>query len=690
MRYGVCLESDYKSKIMSAAKNYDLIVIDAQDYTAAEIKKMKVAGTKKILSYINIGAIEDDRAYFQKAQKAGLVGAMYDNWPGEYWIRANKTGWKDIILQVADDLLAKGVDGFWADNLDIYHQACDAWKWSAADCTATYANLLAILQSLHAKGYVMTNGGDVFVRKLLQDGKKHACIDAVNQETVFSGIKSYDPPGVFCDQDYEDEIYYKWYIEMAAGRGKDVFLLEYTKDKAVISKAQKYCEEKGFSMCISGNVELGADISSPIAPAQKYEISGTGVPSKKAIKTGILKKSMKVTARLQPVSGAAPCSFSPVKGLTKIDVCDTITDADGVKWDYCCVNGKYGFILTKSISSYVRTGGQTIAKVAQWAIDGDFGNDDIRISALKTLGYDVDTVQTKVNEILGKSSGDHPRIRIYPVWFFEGDESRFGDCTAIIEYAADDKTVAHCILIDTACASAVDTVVAKLKTQGVKEIDLVIISHAHGDHYGGLTGITKKIPVKAVYVPDCTGLDKHQKSYGNALRRQAAKAETSRILKTGGTFQIGRVKGTCLYQAPADKLSEHDNHHFVNNQSMAIRFTLDGVWALHSAGDMQNEANNLMIKAVSDLHADIYKCQWHGDANACNEAICKAVRPTIAFSNYHHVESKGGRGTTRKRLEAVGATVARNAENGDIYIDCQGETMKLSCSKGNLTKSFRR
>lgn len=280
-----------------------------------------------------------------------------------------------------------------------------------------------------------------------------------------------------------------------------------------------------------------------------------------------------------------------------------------------------------------------------------------------------------------------PRIRVWPIWFFQKNESIYGDCTAILEYAADDKTVAHCILIDCAMGHASSVVISKLKSAGVKKIDAVVISHGHGDHYGGLSDIAKAIPVKAIYVPDTAGLDRYQKSYADAIRRQAKKADESHTLKVGGGFQIGHIQCRVLWQCPASALSEHDSHHFVNNQSVVLRFTLDGTWTLHTAGDLQNEGNNLLVKAVKDLKTDIFKVQWHGDANACNEAICTAVRPLVAFSNYHHAE-RSGRGTTRKRLEAVGAVVARNHENGDIYIDCKGNTMTLSCSKGNLSKKW--
>lgn len=326
-------------------------------------------------------------------------------------------------------------------------------------------------------------------------------------------------------------------------------------------------------------------------------------------------------------------------------------------------------------------------------------NAEKRKDLLRKAGIYAVVIETKTQDAPAPAPAPKPadpvkpakphRIRIAALAFFDtgSESSQYGDCTAIIEYGDDNKTVEHAVLIDTAMAKSSANVIRKLKALGVKRLDAIVISHAHGDHYGGVSNIMKAFPTADIYVPDPTQLDRYQRSYGDSLRRQYKKAR-GHYVSRGTAWTIGGMHFECVYLPPASALKEHDSHHFVNNESIVLRINLNG-WVYHTAGDMQNAANNLLVKAVPNLKADIYKCQWHGDANATNDTLCKALRPLVAYSNYHHKE-RSGRGTTRKRLEAVGAVVARNHENGDIYIDCLPGIMKLSCSKKNLSKEFKR
>jgi len=435
-----------------------------------------------------------------------------------------------------------------------------------------------------------------------------------------------------------------------------------------------------------------------------YEISGTGTPSKKVVLTGLLKKNQKVTARRQPIVSGTPCSFSPVSGLTRIDVCDYIMDKTGKKWAYCCVNGLYGYILYTSIRDYLRTGGQNLTKVANWVIADDFGTKDVRRQALESLGYDYDEVQKKVTAIIKKRQEDvssgHPHIRIWGITpFFEGDrgERLFGASAAIIQYDENEKPL-YTVLIDS--GQVLDNgaleppIVSRLKAAGVEQIDALVLSHPHGDHYGMFTDIFKNFTVKNLYLPPYAGLQALDLTkYVTALKNQEAKAKKygsgCTYIKPGQSFQVGQIKCDCLFQADYKKLAHTDGHEAVNSLSIYTRFTLDNIWRLHNAGDAENDANNLFVEAVKDAQADAMFFHWHSDGNATNDNLMKAIRPKIAISNYHHKE-RSGRDGTRKKAEAVGAVVARNWENGDVYVDIRGGEMVLSCEKGNLSGTWHK
>lgn len=433
-----------------------------------------------------------------------------------------------------------------------------------------------------------------------------------------------------------------------------------------------------------------------------FEISGTGTPSKNVIKSGLLKKNQKVTARRQPIVSGTPCSFSPVSGLTRIDVCDYIMDKTGTKWAYCRVNGLYGYILYTSIRDYLRTGGQDIAKVAEWVIADDFGTKDIRRDALEALGYDYDEVQRVVTTIMKKRQADvasgHPHIRIWGISpFFYGDrgERLYGASAAIIQYDSNNKPE-HVVLIDSGMVkdegALKPPIVSKLKSAGITQIDALILSHPHGDHYGMFTDIFKNFKVKNLYLPPYGGLQSLKlTSYVNATKNQEEKAKKygagCTYLKPGAGFQVGKIKCDCLFQADYKKLKHTDGHEAVNSLSIYTRFTLDNIWRLHNAGDAENDANNLFVEAVEDAEADAMFFHWHSDGNATNDNLMKAIMPKIAISNYHHKE-RSGRDGTRKKAEAVGAVVARNWENGDVYVDIRGGEMVLSCEKGNISGTW--
>lgn len=347
--------------------------------------------------------------------------------------------------------------------------------------------------------------------------------------------------------------------------------------------------------------------------------------------------------------------------------------------------GRWADKVQKRINAIYSMRGKSIEQAARDVINDNYGKGKVRELLLTFCGYTPGEVQDRVNLILKPvvPVETSTRFRIHMIPFFRKDESAYGACTAIYQYNPD-GTIAKCILIDTGMGKTAPVVISELKAQGVKQIDALFISHGHGDHYGGLSAIAKAIPVKWLYLPDTTELDKHQKTYGNNLRRQAQKVANHRWYKAGDSAVIGEIKFQCLFSCKASALKEHDAHHYVNNMSPFNHFQC-GSFIWHTAGDAQNPANNLFVSAMKKAGKST-KCHglefhWHTDANANNDNLMKATQPKICGSNYHRPKWNSGRSKSKKRAEAVGAHCYAVADDGGVMIDVNGKKAVVSTSK---------
>lgn len=239
--YGVFLglESDDLSKM----EKYRVVVLDAQYFSEANIKRLKQSG-HTVLSYINLGALEDFRPYYKEYEQYTL--SDYENWEEERWVDVCAPEWQQFLSELSKKLLEKGCDGLFVDNVDVYyHYHTDE----------VFDSIVSILSEMKAQGaYVSINGGDVFVSEYADRYGDLSALDAVNQETVFSAI-DFDR-GRFYANDEEERSYFSDYVRRVGEMGKDVYLLEYSTDKALIREIDRFCAENGFFYYVSRTLEL--------------------------------------------------------------------------------------------------------------------------------------------------------------------------------------------------------------------------------------------------------------------------------------------------------------------------------------------------------------------------------------------------------------------------------------------------
>ncbi|MFG1918785.1 ComEC/Rec2 family competence protein [Micromonospora sp. NPDC048898] len=205
--------------------------------------------------------------------------------------------------------------------------------------------------------------------------------------------------------------------------------------------------------------------------------------------------------------------------------------------------------------------------------------------------------------------------------------------------------------------SAVDGCLRRL---GVREVPLLVISHFHADHVGGVAGVFRGRRVGAVLVPSSTDPES-----GRDLVRVAATAGRAALLTTvaGARHPIGGVD--LLVLGPPYPLAGTRSD--PNNNSLVVRATVGGVRIL-LPGDAETEEQHALLARATpgQLRADVLKVAHHGSAYQ-DPGFLDAVRPAVAFvpvgtgNTYGHPNPG-----ILARLSRGGARVLRTDTDGDL------------------------
>ena len=240
--YGVFLSFEGK---LDKLADYHTVVIDAQYYGKEEIESFKNKG-HKVISYINIGSLENFRSYYKKYK--GLKLGKYEHWDEEIWIDVSDQKWQDFITgEMIPNLVGKGIDGFFVDNCDVYYH------FPAAKILNGLTNIMKTM--INTGKDVLINGGDTYLDAYCKSGGSwNDVITGINQENVFAKI-IWDK-NKFGKAEPEDHEYFIGYIERYSKLGAKIYLLEYTKDKNLINEIDEYCKQNGFEYYVSDSVEL--------------------------------------------------------------------------------------------------------------------------------------------------------------------------------------------------------------------------------------------------------------------------------------------------------------------------------------------------------------------------------------------------------------------------------------------------
>jgi len=212
-----------------------------------------------------------------------------------------------------------------------------------------------------------------------------------------------------------------------------------------------------------------------------------------------------------------------------------------------------------------------------------------------------------------------------------------------------------------------------LQSNGVQHIDLMIASHPHSDHIGGLVQVLRALPVRKVITNGQMHTTSIYERFLDAI--VAAKAEYVEVQR-GNIITEGNLVFDVLH--PASNIGNN-----LNNNSLVLRLAWGNTSFLF-AGDAEKEAEASMLASGLTIGSDILKIAHHGSQSSSSPAFLAQVKPKVAIYSAGRSNQYGNpQPETLAALASIGAQVYGTDENGTIIVISDGNEYKIEVASGS-------
>lgn len=271
-----------------------------------------------------------------------------------------------------------------------------------------------------------------------------------------------------------------------------------------------------------------------------------------------------------------------------------------------------------------------------------------------------------------------PTLKPLSVYFLDVGQ---GDSALIV--APSGKTV----LIDGGPPEASDRLVARVRQLVQGPLDLVILTHPHLDHLGGLAKVIQAVGARR-YMD--SGFDHPSEAYRKLL--EVVGHDVGQVMTPqpnpsapGTLLTIGLGEGATLTilspRVPQESFLK-DTRSDPNANSIVSKLTY-GQTAFLFVGDAEPETEAALLRKPIDFTSTVLKVAHHGGRYSSTTAFLAAVQPQAAViscgvhNDYGHPTAEA-----LQRLGAVGAHIFRTDQQGEVHAVSDGNRVTLTAQKG--------
>ena len=218
---------------------------------------------------------------------------------------------------------------------------------------------------------------------------------------------------------------------------------------------------------------------------------------------------------------------------------------------------------------------------------------------------------------------------------------------------------------------AENVIIPYLKEKGILRFDLVIATHPHSDHIGGLVTIFYKKDIKV----DCfldPGLGYATSTYNRLF---------ALVKERGIPYKVGRAGQKLNFGDGIDAEIVNPSNLFaeVNDCSIVVHMKYGDISFLFT-GDASEKAEARMKSQYGRaLASTVLKVGHHGSSSSTSRGFLNLVLPKIAVISSKQILPSHK--TTVMKLKGVGAKIYLTGEDGTIIMTTDGKKLKVTTDK---------
>ena len=230
----------------------------------------------------------------------------------------------------------------------------------------------------------------------------------------------------------------------------------------------------------------------------------------------------------------------------------------------------------------------------------------------------------------------------------------------------------YTMLIDGGNQSDGENLVKYLQEElNINDIDILVGTHPHEDHIGGLPDVIASLEISTIYLPNATTTTK---IFEKLLDTIAEKNYKITIPKVDEEIKLNNMNFKVLYTGT----DESD----LNNTSIVLKLEY-GKTSYLFTGDATDKTEEKILD--KDIEADVLKVGHHGSSFSSTEDFLNKVNPQYAIiqvgndNKYNHPTK-----TTLDKLNERNIKIYRTDKDGSIKLTSNGENIYFETIDTNI------